>query len=369
MKETKRVSRLLLERYRLDDVSEEQRKLVEAELAADEELRHYYESLEASDSEINRLYPFENFLALTAFRDNAVPADKPRPPKMKETKSFSRLMLERYRLDDVSDEQRKLVEAELAADEGLRHYYESLEASDNEINRLYPYKNHHALAAFRDNAVPAAKGRPVRTRASRLREWRPARLAAAVAVVIIFLTAFYLFRLLNANLASEDTIQATGLNTNSRAESYLNSGDEYYGKGEYDLAIKDYTRAINLNKNYGRAYGNRGNAYSAKGEYDLAIEDYNQAISLNTMDADLFNRRGEAYTYKGEFDLAIEDFISAIFLESNDAVLYYNRSTAYSNKGENDLASDVYIREVTLDDGSIMIFEMRKLPGQMLNQE
>ncbi|MDR1804481.1 MAG: tetratricopeptide repeat protein [Treponema sp.] len=404
MKETKRVSRLLLERYRLDDVSEEQRKLVEAELAADEELRLYYESLEASDSEINRLYPFENFPALTAFRDNAVPADKPRPPKMKETKRVSRLMLERYRLGNVSDEQRKLVEAELATDEELRHYYESLEASDNEINRLYPYKNLPALTAFRDNAVPAAKGRPVRTRAGRLQEWRPARLAAAVArnIVSIILVLCFLLNVMTSvsgvtfsevgavTRASGNPFQEADVAKPSKVTfqeviikiisgiykilpggKYLLSGNAHYSNGEYDLAIEDYTRAIKVYKNFGHAYYNRGDSYYAKGEYDLAINDYNQVIGLNPFEAIYYNGRGDSYYAKGDYDLAIEDYSRAIFLDSNyvlvqyvrgpiyGALFHYNRAYAYYYKDEYDLAIEDFTRAINLNPNEAIIYESR----------
>ncbi|MCD6490503.1 MAG: tetratricopeptide repeat protein [Thermodesulfobacterium sp.] len=43
------------------------------------------------------------------------------------------------------------------------------------------------------------------------------------------------------------------------AVAYYNRGNAYLNKGEYDLAIKDLTKAIELNPNYAAAYNNRGN--------------------------------------------------------------------------------------------------------------
>ena len=59
------VSTLMLERYRLGEVTAEELKLVEAALALDEELRSRYESLGDSDRELRRLYPWEQ----SALRD------------------------------------------------------------------------------------------------------------------------------------------------------------------------------------------------------------------------------------------------------------------------------------------------------------
>ena len=45
------------------------------------------------------------------------------------------------------------------------------------------------------------------------------------------------------------------------AEAYYNRGIAYGDKGEYDKAIEDYSKAIELNPEYAEAYNNRGNAY------------------------------------------------------------------------------------------------------------
>lgn len=55
------------------------------------------------------------------------------------------------------------------------------------------------------------------------------------------------------------------------------------------------------------AYYNRGNAYDDKGEYDRAIADYNKAIEINPRDDKAYNNRGSAYYYKGEYNRAWED--------------------------------------------------------------
>ena len=59
MKEVGRVSTLMLERYRLGEVSARERKLVEAELSSNRALRSRYEVLESQDTELRQRYPWE----------------------------------------------------------------------------------------------------------------------------------------------------------------------------------------------------------------------------------------------------------------------------------------------------------------------
>src|SRR5690349_6379695 len=65
------------------------------------------------------------------------------------------------------------------------------------------------------------------------------------------------------------------------------------------------------------AYNNRGNAYTTQGQYDLAMEDYNKAINLNPGFAKPINNRGVVHKKKVELDLAMKDFDAAINLDSN----------------------------------------------------
>lgn len=63
-------------------------------------------------------------------------------------------------------------------------------------------------------------------------------------------------------------------------ETYYNRGVAYDSKGEYDRAIADYSKAIELNPKYAEAYYNRGVDYYDKKEYDRAWEDVYKAQGL-----------------------------------------------------------------------------------------
>ena len=69
-------------------------------------------------------------------------------------------------------------------------------------------------------------------------------------------------------------------------------GQAYDTKGEYDLAIADYSQSLRLNRDNPRAFFNRAVAYANKGEHQRAVADFNEAIKLDPQDADAYLGRG-----------------------------------------------------------------------------
>jgi len=52
----------------------------------------------------------------------------------------------------------------------------------------------------------------------------------------------------------------------------------YEKKGQYDKAISDYNKAIEINPGYAAAYNNRGAAYYDNGQYDRACSDWKPVV-------------------------------------------------------------------------------------------
>ena len=66
------------------------------------------------------------------------------------------------------------------------------------------------------------------------------------------------------------------------ADTYLNSGNTFYNKADYDRAIQDYDQAIVLNPNLAEAYNNRGYVYYIKGDINKAVADFEAALKLDS---------------------------------------------------------------------------------------
>ena len=64
------------------------------------------------------------------------------------------------------------------------------------------------------------------------------------------------------------------------AQAYYSHGRAYYVKADYDRAIADFNRVIELKPNYALAYELRGKAYQKKGDHDRADADFDKAEQL-----------------------------------------------------------------------------------------
>ena len=122
-------------------------------------------------------------------------------------------------------------------------------------------------------------------------------------------------------------------------------------KKDYDRAITDYNKAIELDPKYVLAYNNRGRAYADnKKDYDRAITDYNKAIELDPKYAYAYNNRGRVYAYnKKDYDRAITDYNRAIELDPKYVHAYNNRGSAYENKKDANRAIADYNKALALD--------------------
>src|SRR5208283_4385691 len=120
------------------------------------------------------------------------------------------------------------------------------------------------------------------------------------------------------------------------ARAYLERGNAHLARGNYEQAIKDLSKAIELKINYkpdyALAYVYRGAAYENSGNLKQAIKDYSKAIEVTPGKADFYNARGFAYSKLGNYQRAIKDYSKAIKLTSDVVerqIAYYFRGLAY----------------------------------------
>ena len=95
------------------------------------------------------------------------------------------------------------------------------------------------------------------------------------------------------------------------AEVYLNRGIAYFGVNRIDDAIKDFTKAIQLDSELGPAYHNRGLAYCKKLFPDQAIKDFTKAIQLDKRLVNAYNSRGIVWLFLRNWDNARADLNAA----------------------------------------------------------
>jgi tetratricopeptide (TPR) repeat protein len=96
-------------------------------------------------------------------------------------------------------------------------------------------------------------------------------------------------------------------------------------------------------------YQNRANAHFVKGEFDLAVINYNKVIELNPKEISSYMSRGLAYYNKEYFDKAIADYGKVIELNPEEVAAYFKRGETYEKMGDINKAATDYQKVVELD--------------------
>jgi len=142
----------------------------------------------------------------------------------------------------------------------------------------------------------------------------------------------------------------------NKANAHVYRALAYFVRGDFDLAIADYDKAIALNPNNAAAYNNRAVIYHEKGEYDRSIADLTKAITIDPSKVYFINR-GSVYSGMGQVERAIADYTmamdlnpnDAIALDANDAAAYNYRGVAHVMKGNKEQAIADFRKALEID--------------------
>ena len=69
-------------------------------------------------------------------------------------------------------------------------------------------------------------------------------------------------------------------------------------------------------------------------DYDSAIEQFNKVIEMDEKYVEAYNMRGSCYSALKKNDEAVKDFSKAIEIDPNNRSAYLNRSSAYKAMGK-----------------------------------
>ena len=132
--------------------------------------------------------------------------------------------------------------------------------------------------------------------------------------------------------------------------NYHDRGDAYRAKGQYDKAIEDYNRAIELSPNkYAPSLHGRGDALLRKGEVDAALDSFTQAIDTGKVEPAMFVDRAGAYLRKGQVEQALADYGRAIELGPRNAIAFRERGALFIRQGAYQKAIDDLSKALVLD--------------------
>ena len=118
------------------------------------------------------------------------------------------------------------------------------------------------------------------------------------------------------------------------ADQYAQRGIARFQKSDFDGAIADFTKVIEMNgKDQEFCYYFRGMAYYRKGNSNQAIDDLTKAIAIKP-DARFLDDRGNLLAKNGELDRALADLNKAIEIAPQNAKAYGDRGLIRLLRGE-----------------------------------
>ena len=101
---------------------------------------------------------------------------------------------------------------------------------------------------------------------------------------------------------------------------------------QYENALNDFSKVIELDPYYAEAYFERGRLYYLLDSLQEALNDLNTAISLNYEDYLVFLYRGFIYTEFDDLDHAIENYSKVLEFEPNFPLALYYRGQALAHR-------------------------------------
>jgi tetratricopeptide (TPR) repeat protein len=137
-----------------------------------------------------------------------------------------------------------------------------------------------------------------------------------------------------------------------RTGYYMGEGLAYLQSGQTNSAIFSFTCVIRvIDTSYVPAYMMRASAYTRQRDFERAIRDYTRAIELDGSLTAAYNNRGIVYVSMGEYEEAASDFDQVIELDANNLAAYNNRSVIHALDGDYDTA--ISLLEATIERSGI----------------
>ncbi len=160
------------------------------------------------------------------------------------------------------------------------------------------------------------------------------------------------------NNALEDLSRAIDIRTDD-GEVYFLRGMVYLYKKENKMASDDLDKAIELKFDSAELYFNRGNLYQQQNENSDAIENYNIALIKKEDYAEVYYRRGQSRYDLDQVEEALEDFADAIRLKDDYFDAYFQRGQVLQELQEYPTALDDYNKAIEINPNDISVYYNR----------
>lgn len=114
----------------------------------------------------------------------------------------------------------------------------------------------------------------------------------------------------------------------------IKRGDLYFNTRQFELAIADYSDAIDLDSHADKAYFGRGMALGRYGQIREGIKDLSVYIHRHPNESRAYTKRGVRYLWIHKDGKAEKDFIKAIALKPSNAEAHDDLGVIHARRGD-----------------------------------
>ena len=151
----------------------------------------------------------------------------------------------------------------------------------------------------------------------------------------------------NYDLALKEFNKALELNPRNDF-TYTNLGQIYRDQRRYAESEKIFAEAIELNPKNDVAYAGLGHTYLRQKRFDLALESFNKALKINVKAGSAHQGLGIIYLERQLYNLAEMEFENALRFKTDNIYVHQSLGYAYKRNGKHDLAVKEFIKATDL---------------------
>jgi tetratricopeptide (TPR) repeat protein len=135
--------------------------------------------------------------------------------------------------------------------------------------------------------------------------------------------------------------------------AHLILGNAYFGQQQYDKAIEEMKKAIEINPEYSPAYNSLGYAYRPVGNYAEAEKAFKKYIDLVPSDPNPYDSYAELLMKTGQFDQSIEQYRKALSIDPHFGSSFVGIAADLMFEGKHDqaIAEAQKLYDAARDDG------------------
>jgi tetratricopeptide (TPR) repeat protein len=150
--------------------------------------------------------------------------------------------------------------------------------------------------------------------------------------------------------------------------SIVGRAETYRLMGRHEEALVDFSHALEANPGNDLALTGRGKTYQVMRRYEEAIEDFNRALGLNPESHVLYEYRGTAYLYMKHFDRALADINRSVELDPKCHAAYERRADTYRMMKRYEEALVDFGRALEIDPRCVFSLHRRALTYHAMKQ-